>query len=79
MLCACDILSKRGEATEHRCPHHHCLLHICRRGRRQDIAAILIRGDKVNYLHQLGALGGGSPKDLDARGRGWTELHLAGR
>jgi hypothetical protein len=64
MLCACYILVKRGEAVvHHRYHHHHCLLHICSWGRRQDAIAVLIRGDKVNYIHQLGAPGGGSPKD----------------
>jgi hypothetical protein len=46
-------------------------------GRRQDIVTVLIRGAKVNYLHQLGALEGRSPKDPAVGGEGWTELDLA--
>jgi hypothetical protein len=48
-------------------------------GRWHDIIAVLIRGDRVNYLNQLGAPRGGSPKDPIVGGGGWTELDLAYR
>jgi hypothetical protein len=79
VLCACDILEKRGR-------RHDIIVvliitaHFISEGggRQHNIIVVLISGDKVNYLHQLGAPGGRSPKDLvTGEGGGLTELDLA--